>query len=206
MRFYFLLLFLPVFLYGQSEFINTDQSGFGINYDYSMNKYNSSIGGSAGISILGKVDLGVQYSSNDFQFENRGGEINSSTILGFLGFNIKTKNDKNNLKFMVGYISNRVNGGRPTDGSSGVLFGIQLSAKVFEDKSVVIMPLVGLNYGILSSTKENYIYFGNNFYLNTEEITTDTRSISFGFHFISKATEVVKFTFHIFTNRKCLLI
>jgi hypothetical protein len=135
------LIFFPLMLYAQSEYISN--SSFGVKGDIvsSFNDKVSGLGSDIGISVSSVFDVGFEYISSSYE---------QSGKLIYAAYNFKIKN--NSLKVLLGYshISNN------SDlNVAGPLLGILFSPKIFENEWICLLPGVGFSMAILSASNEN---------------------------------------------------
>ncbi|MBL1214658.1 MAG: hypothetical protein HND52_14985 [Ignavibacteriae bacterium] len=153
MRQLLVLFCIPIFLSAQSEFLNENQSGFNANFGYVANSILSGTGASFGASVLGVVDFSGEFINASLTDNND--EYSSSSYLFYIAYNIKRRNNFNNLKLLVGYISSRV---KADKSNSGVAVGANFSIRAYENQNVALIPSFSFIYGFVSASKYNSYY------------------------------------------------
>lgn len=186
MKYFLLFILFPFLNYPQSEYLDSSSVfGLSVGMNYSANNLSSVLGGTAAISLLGIIDVGIQTGSIEIE-NSRGAE--SSSNMFYLAFNSK-RNDKSCLKFALGYYSGSVSQLYGNNISiTGLIVGLDFFLKVYEDKNVAIIPDLGLTYGFMSMKKPNTYYLSKSTF-------DDSRSLSLGINFKTKISKAFSLVF-----------
>ena len=186
MKYFFIILFYPLFLFAQSEYLNKGQFGFIADAAYSQNDKFSGTGSDFGVSIAGRLDVGIQFSSGSYDIEYSDVDIESKGYLFYTSFNIKRSNSSSNIKLMFGYLSNSIESSSftPLD-ISGLIVGLGFSFRVYDNKYIMVIPGLDITYGFLSVTHQRY----NSYSLSDDSYLDDSRNLSFAFDIVPKLSE-----------------
>ncbi len=154
MKFLAIFFFTSTLIFSQGEFIYNGNFGLGINYNYSGNEVFTGSGVSAGISIWGKLDLGIDYASGKTKIPFYSNDLKSSSTLLHIGYNAKLKS-RGNLKIMLGYLKTTSDlifaSGIEAEGFA---LGLLFNYKILDAEKFIIMPGMGIIYGFVSANSD----------------------------------------------------
>lgn len=171
--------------------MNNDEFGALFGMSYSGNENTIGNGMVFGFSIRGVFDFGVEYikSSTDIEFSSS--DLETASTLIYMGYNVKRKNNSNNLKLSAGYVTNSVNRKyySPLE-VTGVLLSVMFSLRIYDSEQLVVMPGIGLAYAILSVSENNY-----NNYSNSNSYVEDSRSLGIQLNFMLNISKNIHLIF-----------
>ncbi len=155
MKYLLTLLLFPTVIFSQSEFVKSNHSGINANAAYFQSESFQGLGYNLGISVQGKIDFGLEFLQGTFDNKNLPFDVSNRGIALYAAYNIKKKNDTENFKLSIGYISNDYSG---APNSSGLLFGARFSKNFYENKSLLFLPSLGLGYSMFFVDDGNSSY------------------------------------------------
>ena len=184
MKYLLTLLLFPTVIFSQSEFVKSNHSGINANAAYFQSDSFQGVGYNFGLSVHGKIDLGLEYLQGTFDNKNLPFDVSNRGIAVYAGYNIKKKNDTENFKLSIGYLSNDYSG---APNSSGLLFGVRFSKNYYENKSILFLPSFGHNYGIF------FVDDGNNSHLVESSNAQTIISLSLDLNLVLKISPKFRF-------------
>lgn len=176
MKYLIILLFNPIFLHAQSEFINDSPMGMQADFTYSKNNNFAGFGGDIGFSLFSSVDLGFEYIRGSYDAKYN---MESSGRMIYGAYNFKSKN--NCFKLLVGYTQSSINNKSIYFSNlnvSGPLLAFIISHRIYENESIKLIPSIGLSLGFLSVSN-------GSIFTDYSEVE-NPRNLGFEFNIVSK--------------------
>ncbi len=145
MKYLCILIFYPFLLFAQSEIITDSRFAVQTDLVYSRNNNFSAQGWDMGFSLFNLADIGFEYASGTYDPKYN---MESSATTLFAAYNIKSKN--NCFKLLAGYSQNTLDYYNENLSVSGLVLGVMIYRKIYENKSIILNPGIGLSAGFLS--------------------------------------------------------
>ena len=171
------IFFIPLLLFGQSEYVNQDHFGFLVSYGVITNDILSGSGVSLGFSTKGNIEFGVEFINSEINEEYTSAGSKPFSNFVYLAYNIKRKQNFSNMKIILGYLTVGMDKG---EGNSGIALGLSLALRAYESSAITLIPSLSMIYGFLENEETEIYLYGSNYFSKEKSYIQNTRSLSLG--------------------------
>lgn len=183
MKYFYIFLLYPFFLFPQSEFIPNSHFGIKADIAYSSNNNFSGLGGDIGLSLFGFFDIGIDYMKTSYTPQS---DVEAYGTIAYTAYNFRDKNTC--IKILVGYSSSLINSQQFLISNlnvTGPLLSLSVSPKIYENESFSLLPSLGFSITFLSVSNRS----NNSGY----SVQTENKTIAFEFNVVSKVNKKLYF-------------